>query len=129
MLAIDNIGIAVGDVAAEAAFFADKLGLAVDVSLDAEPASAAVHLGDQYLYVFQTASEEQPARRAPDLVGNPPGYDHISLRVADVDAAYAELRSRGVEFEGEPVSVESWGIRLVAFRDPEGNGFFLVQRL
>lgn len=129
MEAIDNIGIAAQDVAAEAAFFREKLGLDVDVALDADPPSATVHLGSQYLYVFQTGSRTGKANRSPALVDNPPGLDHISFAVADVDSAYATLKARGVEFEGEPASVESWGIRLVGFRDPEGNSFFLVQRL
>lgn len=127
--AIDNIGIAVQDLAAESTFFQEKLGLDVDVALESEPPSATVRLGAQYLYVFQTDSIVRAAQRSPGLVENPPGLDHISFAVTDVDGAYATLKARGVEFDGEPESMETWGIRLVAFRDPEGNSFFLVERL
>jgi catechol 2,3-dioxygenase-like lactoylglutathione lyase family enzyme len=126
---IDNIGLAVRDVAAEAAFFGEKLGLPVDLALDGEPPSATVAVGDQYLYVFQTTSSDAASVRSPALVENPPGVDHISFTVDDVDSVFTELKARGVEFEGEPASVEAWGIRLVAFRDPEANSFFLVQKL
>ncbi len=126
---IDNIGLAVRDVAAEAAFFESKLGLAVELALEGEPPSATVGIGEQYLYVFQTGSSEPTAPRSPELVGTPPGIDHISFTVDDVDSAFMTLKARGVEFEGEPASVEAWGIRLVAFRDPEANSFFLVQKL
>ena len=126
---IDNIGIAARDVAGEAAFFRDKLGLVVGLALDADPPSATVQIGDQYLYVFQTESADSVVGRASDLVRNPPGVDHISFTLDDVDSAYSELQARGVEFDGEPMSVPDWGIRLVAFRDPESNSFFLVQRI
>lgn len=118
---IDNIGVAVLDVAAEAAFFREKLGLEVGLAPDADPPSATVQIGDQYLYMFQTSSADSPAGRASDLVGNPPGVDHISFTVDDVDTAYSELRARGVEFDGEPMSVQEWGIRLASFPRPRGQ--------
>jgi len=40
--------------------------------------------------------------------------------VGDVDAAYAELRARGVEFIREPED-RHWGLRCAHFKDPEGN--------
>jgi methylmalonyl-CoA/ethylmalonyl-CoA epimerase len=126
---IDNIGVAVGDVAAEAAFFREKLGLEVGLALEGDPPSATVQIGDQYLYLFQTSSADRAAGRTSDLVGNPPGVDHISFTVDDVDSACKQLQARGVEFDGEPVSMREWGIRLASFRDPEANSFFLVQRL
>lgn len=49
--------------------------------------------------------------------------------MADVDQAYASLQRRCVPFEGEPETVEAWGIRLVRFSDPEGNAYYLVQNL
>jgi catechol 2,3-dioxygenase-like lactoylglutathione lyase family enzyme len=125
---IDNIGVAVGDVVAAAKFFEDKLGFKVELYADGEPPSASVHVGDQYLYVFQTQNGNG-AQRSSELVDNARGLDHVSFTVDDVDASFAELRDRGVAFEGEPTSVEDWGIRMVPFRDPEGNSYFLVQNL
>jgi methylmalonyl-CoA/ethylmalonyl-CoA epimerase len=126
---IDNIGVAVRDVAASAQFFEDKLGLTVELYADGEPPSATVHVGDQYLYVFQTTNGADGDRRSSELVANPRGLDHVSFTVEDVDASCSELTERGVEFEGEPTTVEAWGIRMVSFRDPDGNSLFLVQNL
>lgn len=126
---IDNIGVAVRDVATIATFFQDTLELTVEVDLGGEPPSAQVNVSDQYLYVFQTTSSIPRANRGFDLVANPCGLDHISFTVDDVDETYTALRNRGVEFDGEPTTMAAWGLRLVAFRDPEGNGYYLVQRV
>jgi catechol 2,3-dioxygenase-like lactoylglutathione lyase family enzyme len=125
---IDNVGLAVRDVRASARYFEEALGFEVELAADGEPPSAVVHVGDQYLYVFQTSDDSSAGQeRSPELVGNPPGLDHVSFTVDDVDATYRELRERGVEFKGEPATLEEWGIRTVAFRDPDGNSLFLVQ--
>lgn len=123
---IDNIGIAVSDVALVAAFFADRVGLPVERQLDGDPPTAVVTLADAYLYVFETSGEPPGAAREPSLLANRPGVDHISFTVDDVDAAYAELSARGVPFLAEPSTDEAWGIRLAPFRDPEDNLYFLV---
>lgn len=124
---IDNVGVAVRDVAAVAAFFADRVGLAVERHPEADPPAAVVTVGDAYLYVFQTSGEPAGAAREPALVANRPGVDHVSFTVDDVDAAYAEMSARGVAFLAEPATDEGWGIRLAPFRDPEDNLYFLVQ--
>jgi methylmalonyl-CoA/ethylmalonyl-CoA epimerase len=126
---IDNIGVAVRDLATNAKFFEDKLGLKVELYADGEPPAAMIHVGDQYLYMFQSTDGGGGEQRSSELVGNPRGLDHVSFTVDDVDASHAELRARGVELDGEPTTVEEWGIRMAAFRDPEGNSYFLVQNL
>jgi len=39
----------------------------------------------------------------------------------NVDGDYKRLKEAGVEFIGEPQTIEDWGMRCVYFRDPEGN--------
>jgi len=125
---IDNIGIAVRDVRAAAEFWRARVGLAVTESFDGAPPSIAVTIGDQYLYVFESAGAGTP-RHEPSLGENPLGIDHVSFTVGDVDEECARLTAAGVAFDAEPASVEAWGIRLAPFRDPEGNLFYLVQSL
>jgi uncharacterized glyoxalase superfamily protein PhnB len=62
------------------------------------------------------------------LFGNPPGIDHISFAVADVDAIYATLRAAGVVLGGPPED-QSWGARMVGLKDPDGNNLYLLQKL
>ncbi|NLW78581.1 MAG: glyoxalase/bleomycin resistance/dioxygenase family protein [Ruminococcaceae bacterium] len=51
------------------------------------------------------------------------GGDQVQLVLPcdDVDKAYIELKAKGVEFLGEPQTIEDWGMRCVVLRDPEGN--------
>lgn len=49
----------------------------------------------------------------------------LQLYVEDVDALYADLRSKGVEFRGD-IRDELWGGRVVTVSDPDGNLFDLL---
>jgi glyoxylase I family protein len=54
------------------------------------------------------------------------GLRHLAFAVDNLEAAQAQLKSVGVEFEAAPISLP--GMRLFFFRDPEGNYLHLVQR-
>ena len=62
---------------------------------------------------------------APEGI-RPGGYTGISLISSAIDADYAALSERGVEFT-EPVQLMPWGQKATWFRDPDGNQFFLVE--
>ncbi len=55
------------------------------------------------------------------------GIDHLSFRVADVDAACASLKAQGIAVEREPQDYP-WGARAACLRDPDGNCIWLLQR-
>ena len=44
----------------------------------------------------------------------------LAASVADVDAAYEELKAQGVTFVRPPTD-QRWGLRTAHFADPEGN--------
>jgi methylmalonyl-CoA/ethylmalonyl-CoA epimerase len=122
---IDNIGICTTDLIRSVAFY-EKLGLSEAYRNDRGVMMAA---GTAQLFLFQVR------RPAPALVGrelglfgNPPGIDHISFAVTDVDALYAELCKVGVAFTAPPED-QSWGARMVGLKDPDGNNLYLLQRL
>ena len=50
----------------------------------------------------------------------------ISVKVDDVDAAYADARRRGYEIV-HPLSTEPWGVRRFFVRAPDGNVLNIVQ--
>jgi glyoxylase I family protein len=54
------------------------------------------------------------------------GLRHIAFAVDDLEMARAELEAAGIEFQPEPVVLP--GMRLLFFRDPEGNHLHLVER-
>ena len=58
------------------------------------------------------------------------GAVHICFVVDDIDAACAELRMRGVQFDSDPVNITGGankGRRAVYFHDPDGIGLELCQ--
>ena len=54
------------------------------------------------------------------------GLRHLAFAVNNLEAAHAQLKSAGVEFEPAPILLP--GMRLFFFRDPEGNYLHLVER-
>ena len=50
--------------------------------------------------------------------GGPRGL--LAAGVANIDAAYEELKAQGVTFITPPTD-QSWGLRTAHFADPEGN--------
>lgn len=55
-----------------------------------------------------------------------PGIRHLAILSDDFDAAHAHLKSKGVNFKGEPFNNQ--GNRLVFFTDADGNLCHLIQR-
>jgi catechol 2,3-dioxygenase-like lactoylglutathione lyase family enzyme len=54
------------------------------------------------------------------------GEPVIDLLVDDIESAYQELRSKGVQFKSQPEEAQ-WGAREAVFTDPDGNELQLVQ--
>ncbi len=121
---INNIGIAVRDLARSISFY-EKLGFQVQ-SRDETPA-ASMQIGQVRLYLFKTSSQDGIVPRDLDLVNNPPGIDHISFDVPDVDQFYEQLKGE-LNFEDEPAD-QSWGARAVSLLDPDGNRLYFLSPL
>ena len=80
-------------------------------------ADLELRCGQVTLDVFDPSSIGQPF--APSPAG-------LALRVADVDAARAELEAKGVVFDGDTITTgvckQAW------FKDPDGNALMLHRR-
>ncbi|QBD79697.1 VOC family protein [Ktedonosporobacter rubrisoli] len=71
-----------------------------------------------------------------DLIGEQASSSTLQTRpagllaagVADVDAAYEELKAKGVTFLKPPTD-RSWGLRTAHFADPEGNVWEINQAI
>ena len=105
---INNIMLGATDLARSLAFYHETLGLDVQMEM---PGFAFLNGGGVTL-----ALSEAHARLATPLAG----AVEVVFGVADVTAAYAALRSRGVEFLNAPrnVSGDQWAAN---FRDPDGH--------
>ena len=111
ILSIGQISIRTNDLPAAVGFYRDLLGL--EFLFEAGPALAFFMCGD--VRVMLTVPERAE-------------FDHPSstlyFRVDDLEAAYEELRSRGVPFDDAPHLIarmpdhELW---MAFFRDPDRN--------
>lgn len=71
-----------------------------------------------------------PPGAAHSITANEPGAGHLCFDVPDIEAAYAELKARGVRFRSEPVEITSaanFGARGVYLLDPDGIAIELRQ--
>lgn len=108
-------GFSVGDLAAAASFYRDKLGLAVTEI----PEGLDVTLPEGRLFIYPKENHE------------PATFTVLNFEVADIDAAVDELVAAGIElerYEGMPQDAkgvmrasEGWGPDIAWFTDPAGN--------
>ena len=80
------------------------------------------------LSLISKRTDPQAVQREASLAHNPPGLDHISFLVEDVNQSYTECQAKGISFLGEPQD-QDWGARIVAFKDPDGNNLYFLQYL
>ena len=69
--------------------------------------------GEAKLFLFETRVGGQAPARELGLFENPPGIDHVSFLVEDVDALHDELAARGIRTAGSPSDQDS-GARAAA---------------
>lgn len=124
---IEAIVLFVHDLATCTVFYRETFNLAYQGSA----AQSASFLLQEGLYLILLSPEG-----AADLVGTPGNALKTEERprgllaagVADVDAAYEELKGKGVTFVRPPTD-QRWGLRTAHFADPEGNLWEINQSL
>jgi len=111
----DFIAVPVTDVERSTAFYRDTLGLE-QIGHGAWP---EFQLGENVsLYLLDPTNIGQEFRG--------PHTASIALRVVDVEAARAELETRGVVFAGE--TFDTGVCHMAHFTDPDGNVLMLHRR-
>jgi diaminopimelate decarboxylase len=139
---LDHVSVTSGDLDRSLGFYCGLLGLELRARGEAEGAEfeitglahARVRWADLLLTNGQVLEviEYLDPRGAPIRPAvNDPGATHISLRVADADAAHRRLVEAGVEGATEPETITSpgaWeGARAFYARDPDGVTIELLQ--
>jgi methylmalonyl-CoA/ethylmalonyl-CoA epimerase len=117
---VNNVGIAVRNLEQSLAFY-QKLGFRVSLQ---DQNQAFLEAGTARLYLFM-AGAGPLAQRSLDLFGNPPGFDHLSFDVVDLESAHRELSQAGLVFESAPTN-PGWGYMMASLLDPDGNRIFLL---
>jgi len=95
-------------------FYAEKLGFHVDNDQ---------RMGEQRFIQLTPLGSACSIAFGVGFVDAKPGSSALLLVVEDIDAAYQELRGRGVEIS-EPKQMP-WGAMHADFKDPDGNQWTL----
>ena len=111
---VDFVSVLTQDLQRARRFYVETLGLEVETEGDSD---MELRCGQVTLDVFDPSSIGQPF--APSPAG-------IALRVADVDAARAELEAKGVVFDGD--TIVTGVCKQAFFKDPDGNALMLHRR-
>jgi methylmalonyl-CoA epimerase len=124
---LDHVGIAVSDLQASLAFFKDVLGLHVESSEEIAPQrvrATFVNTGQSTLELLEATAPDSPIAKFVEKRGA--GMHHVALRVDDIEAALAQLRSRGIRLIDEKPRPGAEGA-LVAFIHPSAAHGVLVE--
>ena len=124
---LDHIGIAVKDLGEALAFYRDALGLEVEAPEDVASQHVRAHfirVGESSLELLEATAPESAIARYVDKRG--PGIHHITLRVDDITAVLARLKSKGVRLVDEAPRPGAEGA-LVAFIHPSATHGVLVE--
>ena len=124
---LDHIGIAVASLSEALAFYRDALGLEVETPEEVPSQRVRAHFipaGEAALELLEATADDSPIAKYVARRG--PGLHHITLRVDDVAAALAELKSKGVRLIDETPRPGAHG-SLVAFIHPASAHGVLVE--
>lgn len=112
----------VNDIEACRAFYAETLGLGEPTvkveGIYYEFVTGPGRLGLYKRELMQSVGGVAQTTRSGDQAAD---KSALTFRVADVDAAYGELKGRGATFVTEPHNQDAWVLRVAHLRDPEGN--------
>jgi methylmalonyl-CoA/ethylmalonyl-CoA epimerase len=124
---LDHIGIAVANVEEALAFYRDALGLEIEAPEEVATQRVRAHFipaGEAALELLEATAPDSPIAKFVEKRG--PGLHHITLRVDDIRAALAQLKTRGVRLIDEEPRPGAHG-SLVAFIHPSAAHGVLVE--
>ncbi len=107
---IGQISLSVGDLDSAVEFYGDKLGLNL---IGRFPPGLAFFDCDGVRLMVSAISEDGHS-----------GNSTLYFNVSDIQDGYEGLKSRGIQFEGEPHvihSADDYELSMAFFKDPDGN--------
>ncbi len=127
ILKIDHIGVAVENLEETLALYTDILGLELHGTETVEEQkvkTAFLPVGDTEVELLASTDPEGPIGKFIAAKGQ--GVQHVAFRVADIDAALAELKAKGVRLIDEKPRYGAGGARI-AFLHPKATNGVLVE--
>jgi methylmalonyl-CoA epimerase len=126
MFQIDHLGIAVKSLTAAKSIY-EKLGLSISPEETVEHEKVKVVMipvGESRLELLEAISEESTIAKFIAKRGE--GLHHISLRVPDLEATVAKLKTDGVRLVSNDIKTGAGGHRYV-FIHPQSAGGVLLE--
>jgi methylmalonyl-CoA epimerase len=124
---IDHVGLAVADLDAALALHANTFGMRVahrEVVDEQGVEAVLLDVGEAHVELLRPLGDDTPVGRF--LARRGPGLHHVAYRVADIDAALAELAAAGVRLLDAAPRTGIRGSR-VAFLHPAAAGGALTE--
>lgn len=124
---IDHIGIATNGIEEAAAAYRDALGIQVTETEEVSGQRvrvAMLPIGESRIELLEATSADSPISKF--LAKRGPGIHHIALRVDDIRARLADLKSKGARLIDEEPRTGAGGC-LVAFIHPSSTGGVLIE--
>lgn len=116
---IEAVVLFVQDLAACTAFYRDTFKLQYQGS-DADSSTFLLEEGLYLILLSPSGAADLLGKEVNDLKIEGGARGLLAAGVADVDATYEELTTKGVTFVRPPTD-QPWGLRTAHFADPEGN--------
>jgi len=127
ILKIDHLGIAVNSIDDGKKFWSDVLGLAfegAETVSEQKVTTAFFPVGESEVELLESTSPDGPVARYIEKRGQ--GIQHVAFRVADIEAALAELKEKGVRLIDQTPRTGAGGAKI-AFLHPKDTGGVLVE--
>ena len=124
---IDHIGIATNGIEEAATAYRDALGIQVSETEEVSGQKvrvAMLPIGESRIELLEATSADSPISKF--LAKRGPGIHHIALRVDDIRARLADLKSKGARLIDEEPRTGAGGC-LVAFIHPSSTGGVLIE--
>jgi methylmalonyl-CoA/ethylmalonyl-CoA epimerase len=127
ILKIDHLGIAVNSIAEGKNFWSDVLGLDFEgaETVEAQKVTTAFFpVGESEVELLESTSPDGPVAKYIEKRGQ--GIQHVAFRVADIEAALAELKEKGIRLIDEKPRHGAGGAKI-AFLHPKATNGVLVE--
>jgi methylmalonyl-CoA/ethylmalonyl-CoA epimerase len=127
VLCVDHIGVAARSVDENLKFYTEMLGLEVagtEEVAEQKVRTAFLPVGESEIEILESTASDGPIAKYIEKSGE--GIQHIALRVADIEAALEELKSKGVRLIDETPRLGAGGIKI-AFVHPKATKGILLE--
>lgn len=131
---LDHVGLAVADLAGQAAWFCEVFGLVRELAVRVEALDLGIEMLIHPDHGYRVELLHRPGSAPSGKPGTPAeaalrhGYGHVAFDVTDLDAAYERAVTRGARPVMAPGPSPEAGVRMAFVADPEGNLVELLHR-